>query len=196
MAKNGIAEGMPIDLSTHPTKCDHCALRKHTCAPVPKTCKGIKTTKRLGRVYVDLCGPMAVTSHAGNVYSMNLTDDFSGYVWSVPLHSKATAFQALQIWHNAVTVQSGKTLQILISDNGKLASNSMCEWCQLKGIEHQLIAPYMSVHNGRAEHLHHTILNKARTMHLACNASGFPWDEFCATATYLTNLTAAKANSG
>ena len=33
-------------------------------------------------------------------------------------------------------------------------------------------------------------------MRLACNAPGFLWDEFCATATYLTTLTAAKANLG
>ena len=196
MAKGGVTEGMQIDLSTHPAKCDHCALGKQTRTAVPKTRENAKATKRLERVYVDLCGPMAVTSRAGNVYSMNLIDDFSGYVWTVPLRSKASAFHAIQIWHKAVTVQTGETLRILISDNGELASNSMREWCQTEGIDHQLTAPYTSAHNGRAERLHRTILNKARTMRLACNAPGFLWDEFCATAAYLTNLTGAKANLG
>ncbi len=33
-------------------------------------------------------------------------------------------------------------------------------------------------------------------MRLACNAPAFLWDEFCATAAYLTTLTAATANNG
>jgi hypothetical protein len=54
----------------------------------------------------------------------------------------------------------------------------------------------MSAHNRRAEHLHRTILRKARTMQLTCNTPGFLWDEFCATAAYLTTLTATTANLG
>ena len=196
MAKNEVSEGMPIDLSTLPAKCHHCALGKQTHATVPKTREGPKATKRLERVYVDLCGPMAVTSRAGNLYSMNIIDDFSGYVWTLPLRSKANAFPTLQIWHKAVTVQTGDLLKILVSDNGELISNAMQNWCQANGVEHQRTAPYTSAHNGRAERLHRTILGKARTMRIACNAPGFLWDEFCATAAYLTTLTAATANLG
>ena len=39
-----------------------------------------KATKRLERVYIDLHGPMAVMSRASNLYSMNMIDDFSGYI--------------------------------------------------------------------------------------------------------------------
>ena len=139
---------------------------------------------------------MAVTSRAGNLYSMNLIDDFSGYVWTLPLRSKADAFRTFQIWHKAVTVQTGELLKILVSDNGELISKPMQDWCQLNGVDHQRTAPYTSAHNGRAERLHRTILGKARTMRIACNAPGFLWDEFCATAAYLTTLTAATANLG
>ena len=98
MAKNRVSKGMPIDLSTSPPQCDHCALGKQTHSTVPKSREGPKATKRLERVYVDLCGPMAVTSRAGNLYSMNVIDDFSGYVWTLPLRSKADALRTLQIW--------------------------------------------------------------------------------------------------
>ena len=33
-------------------------------------------------------------------------------------------------------------------------------------------------------------------MHLSCNTPAYLWDEFFATASYLTNLTAASANNG
>jgi hypothetical protein len=69
-------------------------------------------------------------------------------------------------------------------------------WCQTHNINHQHTAPYTSVQNGRAEHLHRTIQGKGRSMHLACNAPGFLWDEFFLTTAYLTNLTAATTNHG
>jgi transposase InsO family protein len=72
----------------------------------------------------------------------------------------------------------------------------MKEFCALHGIDHQLTAPYTSAQNGRAERLHRTLANKARTMRLSCNAPAFLWDDFFATATYLTTLTAATANNG
>ena len=196
MAKNEVSEGMQIDLSSRPAKCDHCAIGKQSRTPVPKTREGTKAKERLGRVYVDLCGPMAVTSRTGNLYCMDLIDDFSGYVWMIPLRSKADACDALKIWHKAVTTQSGNKLRILVSDNGELVSNSMRDWCNTEGIEHLTTAPYTSAHNGRAERLHKTIVNKGRTMRLSCNAPAFLWDEFFATAAYLTNLTAASANGG
>jgi len=196
MAKKGASEGMPINLSSLPAKCDHCTLGKQSQSPVPKTREGSKAERRLERVFVDLCGPMAVASHSGSVYSMNLIDDFSGYVWSVPLRSKSEACKAIQVWHKAVMTQTGDKLQILVTDNGELVSTKVRDWCNAEGIDHQLTAPYMSAHNGRAERLHRTLLGKARAMRLACNAPAFLWDEFCATAAYLMTLTAATANNG
>ena len=196
MAKNGVSKGMPIDLSSLPPKCDSCALGKQSRSPVPKKREGVKADRRLGKVYVDLCGPMAVTSRSGNLYSMNVIDDFSGYGWSIPLRAKADASSSLQTWHKAVTVQSGETLQVLVSDNGELVSKETSNWCAKEGIEHQLTAPYTSAQNGRAERLHRTIQGKARTMRIDCNAPGSLWDEFFATAAYLTNLTGANANTG
>ena len=145
--------------------------------------------------YVDR-GPMADVSRAGNVYSMNMIDDFSGYVWSIPLRAKSNAFTSLQVWHKAVTVQTGETLHIIVTDNGELVSTAMSNWCCSLGIDHQTTAPYMSAQNGRVERLHRTIHGKARAMRLACNAPGSLWDEFFLTASYLTNLTAATANNG
>src|SRR6266702_2783311 len=196
MAKKGVLEGMPIDLSSLPAKCDHCTLGKQLQSPVPKTQEGNKAEKRLERVFVDLCGPMAVTSHSGNIYSMNLIDDFSGYVWSVPLQSKSEACEAIQTWHKAVVTQTGDKLQILVTDNGELVSSNVHDWCNAEGIDHQLTTPYTSAHNGRAECLHRTLLRKACAMRLTCNAPTFLWDEFCATAAYLMTLTATTANNG
>lgn len=196
MARSQSVEGMPIDLSAAPPKCDNCILGKQTRTPVPKVREGLRATRRLERVHVDLCGPMSILSRSGRLYSMNIVDDYSGYVWSLPLWSKDKAMPVLQAWHRAVENQSGERLKILVTDNGELVSRPMSEWCSTHGIEHHTTAPYTSAHNGRAERVHRTIMGKAHTMRFACKAPPSMWDEFCATAAYLTTLTASTTLGG
>ena len=83
-----------------------------------------------------------------------------------------------------------------MTDNGELRSLQVQNWCSEHGILHLFTAPYTSAHNGRAERLHRTLMDKARAMRLACNAPPDMWDEFCATAAYLTNFTGTTANDG
>ena len=139
---------------------------------------------------------MAVMSQSGKLYSMNIIDNYSSHVWSIPLHSKSNAFSAFQIWHKAVAVQSGNTLHVIIFDNGKLILKAMEAWCQSLGIDHQRTTLYMFAQNGHVEQLHRMLHGKACTMHLTCNAPSNLWDEFFLTAAYLMNLMAANANHG
>lgn len=95
MACQKVVKGMPVDLSSSQPVCDSCILGKQTRSPVPKMWEGVKATMPLERVYVDLCGPMPVASRSGWLYSMNVIDDYSSYVWSLPLKSKSEASSVL-----------------------------------------------------------------------------------------------------
>ena len=107
---------------------------------------------------------MPVVSKTRHHFSMNIIDDFSGYVWSLPLKAKSDAASTLITWHRAVENQTGQKLKILITDNGELISRSVHDWCSMHGIDHQLTAPYTSAQNGHVEHLHRTLLGRARSM--------------------------------
>ena len=155
---------MPINLSSTPAACDYCILGKQTCSHVPAMHEGERASKRLERIFVDLCGPMPAVSNYSHLYSMNVIDDFSSYVWSLPLVRKSEAVNILWAWHHAVENQTGDKLKIVVTDNGKFLLHMMTAWCTLHGIKHQLTAPYTSTHNSRAERLCHTILKKARAM--------------------------------
>lgn len=196
MARSKVVEGMPLDTSSTPSKCEHCILGKQTRSSVPRVREGARATKALERIYVDLCGPMSIPSRSGRLYSMNIIDDYSSFVWSLPLRSKDEAAPILRNWLTALEVQTSYRLQSFVTDNGELASLQVQNWCTDKGILHLFTAPYTSAHNGRAERLHRTLLDKARAMRSACNSPANMWDEFCATAAYLTNLTGASANEG
>jgi transposase InsO family protein len=128
---------------------------------VPKIWEGLKATERLGRVFVDLCGPMPTVSCSGCLYSMHIIDDFSSYIWSLPLRSKEDVASVFQLWHKHVTTQTGLPLKVLITDNGELVSKSMKEWCLSLGINHIVTAPHTSAQNGHAKRVHRTILRKA-----------------------------------
>ena len=196
MARTKVVEGMHINLSYSPPKCNACILGKQTRSSVPKVREGIRALRPLERVFLDLCGPMFVTSRTGRRYSMNIVDDYSNFVWSLPLRTKDEALIVLRDWLAAVENQSGFRLTYLITDNGELASNSMSSFCSQRGITHLFTAPYTSAHNGRAERLHRTLSDKTRAMRLACKAPPSMWDEFCATAAFLTNLTSSSALNG
>jgi len=189
MAKSGTADGMTIDLSLSLPACEHCILGKQVCNHVPTVREGVRATKRLERVHVNLCGPMPITSRSGCHYSMNLIDDYSHYLWSLPLKSKSDAFSCLQAWELSVEAQTGERVGIYITDNGELKLHQMKAWCDSCGIDHQFTAPHVSVQNGKCEWLHLTLMNKAQSMSIACHALPSFWDEFVSTAVYLSTLT-------
>src|SRR6266702_4514525 len=119
----------------------HCIVGKQTRSSVPSICEGRKVVRQLEKVYVDLCGLMPTASKAGALYSMNIIDDFSSYIWTIPLKAKSKAASTFQDWHCVVTTQTGKKLSSFLTDNGELVSKNMEAWCKAKGINHQLMAP-------------------------------------------------------
>ena len=127
---------------------------------------------------------------------MNFIDDYSGYCWTHLLKAKSDAFPAFCNWLLAVETQTRSTLCYLTTDNGELRSADMASWCAARGITHQFMAPHTSAQNSHVERLHRTLMDKARTMRLACDAPLNMWDEFILMASYLTTLTASRSLNG
>ena len=187
---------MPIDLSHPASKCAACILGKQTWSSVSKIWEGPKAVIPLEHIYVDLCGPMSVASRSGRLYSMNVIDDYFGFIWSLPLRSKGEASIVMKHWLTAMENQTPHRLECLITDNGELSSIQIWDLCTKRSILHLFTAPYTSTQNGRAERLHRTIMDCAHATRISCNAPPDMWDKFCATAAYLHNLTGTSANNG
>ena len=120
---------MAINLSSSPPKCDACIRGKQMQSLVSKVREGEKASCLLEHMFVDLCGLINPVSSSGRLYSMNVIDDFSSYVWCLPLKMKGEAVSVLQNWHQLIENQSGHRLKILVTDNSKLVSNAMAEYC-------------------------------------------------------------------
>lgn len=88
--------------------------------PVPKKCKGEghRATRRLEKVWVDLSGQHAVESCTGNLYIMDIVDDYTSFLWSIPLKCKDDAFSELKAWELALEKETGLQVGSYIMDNG------------------------------------------------------------------------------
>ena len=89
MAKNNVSAGMPIDLSTLPPKCNHCAIGKQMHSPVPKVREGSKATD----VTVLALTPMFAFTNALRVLLVTFSKcRFLGHVTVSTDYIKRTAF--------------------------------------------------------------------------------------------------------
>ena len=193
MAHSHAVSGMPLDLLLEPPTCEHCILGKQVCTHVPTVWEGLRATRQLELVHIDLIDPMSVMSCSGYLYSMNINDNFTGYPWTIHLKSKSDGFSHLTAWELSIEVQTRKHIGIYVTDNGKLKSTTMCKWYESQGTTHQFMAPHVSAQNGKHDCLHLTLMNKAHSMLITCGAPPSFWDEFLSTAAYLSTLTPSSS---
>ena len=110
---------------------------------------------------------------------MHIVDDFSSFIWSIPLCDKSCAWQRLCEAELSLKVGTYHT------DHGKLWSNQMEAWLSSCAMKQEFTVPYTSAQNGHSERAHLTIMNLVRTMRLSCGLPKNRWDEFTKTAAYL-----------
>ena len=107
------------------------------------------------------------------------------FAWSILLKQKDNALPQLKSWQWARENKTGLKIGTDHTDNGELKSDDMWRWLTSQGVTHQFTAPYTSAHIGHIEHMHCTLLAKARTMCIYANLPPFFWDEFYLTASHL-----------
>jgi len=190
LATKHLAEGMHIDLSHSPPKCDSCIHSKQGHTPVPKLHQGERLSRQLGILYVDLTGPEAMKSTSGNLYVMNIVDDYSSHPWTFCLKLKSNVLSTLQTWTHWAEAETGECLGIIQIDGGKLKSAAMNAWCDANSYTLQITAPYTSAHNGHVERMHLTLMNRMHAMWASTpNVPLNRWNEFAMTAGYLSART-------
>ena len=147
MACSSDIEGMTIDTSCPPLKCESCIFSKQIWSSVLKVREGPRAVKHLECIYIDLCGSMPIPSHSSHLYSMNIIDNYFSFVWSFPLHLKNEDASMLKAWLLALEVQTNYYPQSYVTDNRELCLSQIWDWCFQKGILYLFTAPYMSAHN-------------------------------------------------
>ena len=104
------------------------------------------------------------------------------------LKSKDQVFQNFQQFHAMVERKTGKPLKCLRTDNGgEYISHEFKEYCSKHGIRHEKTVPGTPQHNGVAERMNRTIVEKVRCMLRTAKLPKSFWGAAVLTACYLIN---------
>ncbi|XP_049398958.1 uncharacterized protein LOC125862879 [Solanum stenotomum] len=145
------------------TKCSVCPLAKQTKLSFPVS--SIKTSACFDMIHVDLWGPYNTPTIDGNKYFLTIVDDFSRMTWLFLLKHKSVVCVSLKEFLLFIKTQFGRSVKVLMSDNGTEFVNSVCDaMFKEMGIIHQRSCPYTPQQNGVAERKHRHLLEVTRAI--------------------------------
>ena len=116
-------------------------------------------------LFRSVCGPIEEESLGGSRYFVTFIDDASRKVWAYRLSMKDQVFDRFKTFHAMVERQTGKKLKCPRSDNGgEYTSHEFLAYCASHGIRHEKTVPRTPQHNGVAERMNRSIVEKVRCM--------------------------------
>jgi hypothetical protein len=151
--------------------CAACTEAKQSVTPFNK--KGDHETLPGELTHVDVWGKYDVASINSYSYYLLLVDDASCYITVQFLKSKDQAVQKIMNYMMHLNVQ-GKTPKAIRMDRGcEFVNEALFGWCQSKGMEMQITAPYSPSQNGVAKWMNCTLEELARAMQIAADLPVF-----------------------
>jgi hypothetical protein len=160
MAKQEWTRGLPA-IKQVDQLCDGCLTGKHRRASFTEQAE-YHTKRALEIVHGDLYGPIMPTI----MWSvLLLVDNFSQIMWSVLLHSKDEALEAIKRVRAEAEVASGKKMSCLCTDRGgEFIAANFIEYCNQTRVRRQLTVPYLSQQNDMVERHNQSVVVMARSI--------------------------------
>jgi hypothetical protein len=178
-------------MPTH--KCEPCLKGKQTRAEIRKSTE-TRTDTVLGRAFSDVSGPLPTRSHAGFSYFVTFIDDLSRCVHVVGLKEKSEVERHLKAFIARAELETGLTVKVLRSDGGgEYTSTRLATYLEDKGIQHELTTPDTPQHNGVAERMNRTLLDKVRAMLADADLPESYWYAALEYASHLHNVVPTRA---
>jgi Reverse transcriptase (RNA-dependent DNA polymerase)/gag-polypeptide of LTR copia-type len=117
----------------------------------------------LALISIDIAGPF-IMSLRGYTYFLEIIDNYTRKVWTIPLESKGDAISKLQTWRLKQERKTGKKVIACRSDNAPELKEVMDEWERKDGVSAEYTTIATSHQNGPAERSILTTENAIRTM--------------------------------
>ncbi|KAI5348415.1 hypothetical protein L3X38_001302 [Prunus dulcis] len=143
-------QGLPrLQVTKH--VCSGCATGKGHREPFDKE-KVWRASQPLELIHSDICGPMQITTLAGNRFFLTFIDYHTRICWVFFLKHKSHVFNIFKRFKSMVELQSGYKIKKLRSDRGgEYTSLEFSKFCEEMGLEKQLTVAYSPQQNGVAE---------------------------------------------
>uniref|UniRef100_A0AAV1T842 Polyprotein n=1 Tax=Peronospora matthiolae TaxID=2874970 RepID=A0AAV1T842_9STRA len=174
-----------------------------TCAEAKQT-RNAQSRKDSGRhspidriggvICSDLKGPMTPADRLKNRYMVNFIDRYSNYcrVFLAPTKDKAVKkFEHFLAWFEK---RFDCRIHVLRTDGGGEYMN-VDLFCKSEGVERQKSEARNQASNGKAERMHRTVLNMARSMIFASRLPLYFWGDAVEYAAFVLNRSPTSANA-
>jgi transposase InsO family protein len=178
--------------------CPSCVYGKATRQPVLPVREGDRATVYGAEVHSDVWGPSPVATLRGRRYYVSFTDDYSRETVLYLLGQKSGVFAAYREYEAWCKVQRGvEHIKVLHSDRGgEYMSEAFISHLKAAGTIQKLTVHDTPQHNGVAERLNRTLVERVRAMIHASGLPHFLWGEAVRHAVWLKNRTSTRAVIG
>ena len=193
------AKGIRLDESSTIESCDSCRYAKMTRKAVSKErADDTLQADTLGDVIVsDLWGPSPTETINKRQYYASFTDICTRWVRIYLQRHKDETFDSYEAFEAWLFTQFKVRIKKLHSDRGgEFWSNEFDAHLAKAGTERSFTVHDTPEHNGVAERLNRTLLERVRAMLHASRLPKFLWGEAIVHATYLKNRTPTRALNG
>ena len=194
MVKKGMVQGMEITGGGANTiNCEPCIKGKQTRAEILKETK-LHTDTVLGRVFSDMCGKLTTRSIEGFEYFVTFINDKSQKVFMQGLKKKSEVSRFFKDFVTHAEADTGYHVKVLCSNGGcEYIGEEFVRWLDGKGIARKLTTPDTPQHNGVAERMNRTLLDKVQTMLTDADLPGTYWHDALLYAALLHNVLPTRA---
>ena len=198
LVENGLVGGLKFDESKDGgTFCESCVYAKATHKPIAKIQEGERSKEVGTLVWSDVWGPTPKETLGGWRYYVTFTDDHSRLTYLCTLRQKSETFLAYQQFEAWLDRQLAAKIRMLHSDQGgEYTGNEFVLYLKRQGTVQHLTAHDTPQHNGIAERLNRTILERVRALLHASGLPKFLWGEAACHVVWLKNRTPTKVLDG
>ena len=188
MVKEGIVEGIDLDMDSKPDFCDVCVKAKAARKPFPKKSTSDRVKAYGDKVTADVWGPAQVESLGGKRYYSLFQDKHSHEEKIYFMRQKSETLDYYQRYEAWAKVQRNAVIKIFGCDRGgEFTSKEFTDH-----LEHQGTVRHLTVHdspasNGGVERANRTHLDIARAMIIQSGQPNFLWAEAIRHSVWLRN---------
>ena len=147
-----------------------------------------------GVICSDLKGPMTPRDRLGNRYLVNFVDHKSNYCRIFLARAKDVAAKQFEAFLVFFEKRFNCRIHVLRTDGGGEYAN-LDLFCKRTGVTRQVSEAGNQASNGKAERMHRTVLNLARSMMFACGLPFHFWGDAVQYASYILNRSPTRANA-
>ena len=190
-------DGLPELSKADNPLCVGCVHGKHHRGAFPVHAERKRVSYPGKFFHSDIFGPFQVLSHGGHSYFITFKDDHSSFRFVFFMTHRSEALSKFKILYKLAKKETGHSMTTLRSDNGReFLSKDFQDFVQLKGIRHELTAPYTPEQNSVVERDNRTVVESARSMLFHYSMPLPFWAEAINTAVYTLNRVSSRTLHG